>query len=163
MVEREHLPAVIVSPPAPQSGSGDKKPIRLDRAKNMEPNARTEKGTFVIEASSWRLVIRQCEPYPPLSQFSRLIGVFVCFWPRLLAAEPSPGFAYCAPPSPPNCVGEPSKPSSPTDCEAQVQAYVASVFRFRECLDAESEREVRRANEILEQWRCKRSGKACRL
>jgi hypothetical protein len=129
----------------------------------MEPKARTEKGTLVIETSGRRLVSRPCEPYPPLSLFSRLIGVFVCFWPRLLAAEPSSGFEYCAPPYPPTCVGEePSKPSSPTDCEAQVQAYVANVFRFRECLDAESEREVRRANEILEQWRCKRSGKACR-
>ena len=32
-----------------------------------------------------------------------------------------------------------------------------SVYRFRECLDAESERQVRRANEAFEKWKCKRS------
>lgn len=77
------------------------------------------------------------------------------------AAEPSPGFTYCVAPFPPDCVKAPVRSDSHDECETRVQAYVASVFRFRECVEAESEREVRRANEVLDQWRCKGSRKEC--
>jgi hypothetical protein len=76
-------------------------------------------------------------------------------------AEPSPGFTYCVAPFPPDCVKAPVNSDSHDDCETRVQAYVANVFRFRQCIEAESEREVRRANEVLDQWRCKVSRKEC--
>ena len=44
-----------------------------------------------------------------------------------------------------------------------MQAYAAGIFRFRECIEAESEREVRQTNELLDEWRCKVSKKECRI
>lgn len=92
-------------------------------------------------------------------------GVFGCsallaasLYAAMAAAEPSPGFTFCVAPDPPECIDAPAKSERNNDeCEARVQAYVANVFRFRECLEAESERQIRRANEALDRWKCKRS------
>jgi hypothetical protein len=74
------------------------------------------------------------------------------------AEEPSPGFTLCVAPRPPDCVDAPPGPPDPLeDCERRVRAYVANVFKFRQCIEAESEREVRRANEVLDKWKCKGS------
>lgn len=88
--------------------------------------------------------------------------IFVGLDSFIATAEPSPGFTFCVTPYPPDCVKAPLTAQTHDQCEAQVQAYIASVFHFRECIEAESEREVRRANELLDQWRCKVSKKECR-
>ena len=75
--------------------------------------------------------------------------------------EPSSGFNLCVAPRPPDCVDASQAPGPVEDCERRVQAYVARVFRYRECLEAETERQVRRANETLDKWKCKQS-KKCR-
>ncbi len=77
------------------------------------------------------------------------------------ADEPSSGFTLCVAPRPPDCVDAPGKSDSIEDCERRVAAYIATVFRYRECLEAETERQVRRANETLDKLKCKQS-KGCR-
>jgi len=77
------------------------------------------------------------------------------------AGEPWSGFTLCVAPQPPDCVDAPAKSGPATDCERRVRAYVARVFGYRECLEAEIEREVRRANEILDRLKC-RQPKGCR-
>ena len=77
------------------------------------------------------------------------------------AIEPSPGFTLCVAPRPPNCVDGPGKSNAAEVCEPRVQAYIVNVFRYRECLEAESERQVRRANEVVNEMKCRRS-KQCR-
>ena len=73
------------------------------------------------------------------------------------AEEPSPGFTLCVAPRPPDCVDAPRNPDLLEDCDLRLRAYVANVFKFRQCIEAESEREVRRANEVLDKWKCKGS------
>ena len=70
------------------------------------------------------------------------------------AEQPSPGFTLCVAPRPPDCVDAPGKSNSVEECERRVRGYIANVFRFRQCIEAESEREVRRANEVLDKWKC---------
>lgn len=76
------------------------------------------------------------------------------------AAGPARGFAYCAPPTPPACVGKDA--ANEAACDAEVQAFVATVFRYRECLEAESERAVREANDVIETWKCRTGKRDCR-
>ncbi len=71
------------------------------------------------------------------------------------ADEPSSGFNLCVAPHPPGCVEAPAKSDSAEDCERRVQAYVTKVFGYRECLEAESERQVRRANDTLDKLKSK--------
>lgn len=78
------------------------------------------------------------------------------------AAEPSSGFDLCVAPYPPACVNEPRKQLKRDECESELRAYTAAVFHFRECIEAESAREVRRANEVLDHWKCRLSKANCR-
>jgi len=71
--------------------------------------------------------------------------------------EPSSGFTLCVAPRPPDCVDAPGKSDSIEDCERRVVAYISNVFRYRECLEAETERQVRPDNEILDKLKCKQS------
>ncbi|ARN83479.1 hypothetical protein B1812_07655 [Methylocystis bryophila] len=71
--------------------------------------------------------------------------------------DPSSGFNHCVAPRPPDCVDAPAT-SYPTDeCERRVRSYVANVFRYRECLGAETQRQVRRANDTLDKWKRRQS------
>ncbi len=82
--------------------------------------------------------------------------------PASAAAEPVPGFDLCVAPYSPACVNAPRKQLKRDECEAEVRAYTAAVFHFRECIEAESAREVRRANEVLDRWKCRLSKTNCR-
>lgn len=72
-------------------------------------------------------------------------------------------FDYCAPPYPPPCVGEArdANEAKLKACEADVERYVASVFAYRGCVAAETERAVREANATIQALRCVRSPELC--
>ncbi|ARN83805.1 hypothetical protein DSM21852_23750 [Methylocystis bryophila] len=70
------------------------------------------------------------------------------------ANEPSSGFNLCVAAQPPDCVDAPAK-SDYENCERRVRAYLANVFRYRECLEVETERQVRRANDTLDKLKRK--------
>jgi len=78
------------------------------------------------------------------------------------AAELFQGFDLCVAPQSPACVNAPRKQLKRDECEAEVRAYTAAVFHFRECIEAESAREVRRANDVLDRWKCRLSKASCR-
>ncbi|MGJ0509135.1 MAG: hypothetical protein ACR652_18830 [Methylocystis sp.] len=69
------------------------------------------------------------------------------------------GFGFCAPPLKPACVDAPAATGT---CEEDVQLYVRSVFTYRACLEKETERAVREANETLGAWRCRKDPARCR-
>jgi hypothetical protein len=78
------------------------------------------------------------------------------------ATEFTPGFDLCVAPQPPSCVDAPNKRLKREACEEAMQAYVERVFHFRECIEAETEREVRRANDVLDYWKCRTTKKDCK-
>ncbi|WP_442754235.1 hypothetical protein ACNHKD_14745 [Methylocystis sp. JAN1] len=43
-----------------------------------------------------------------------------------------------------------------------MQAFIKAVFKYRTCLDKESERAVREANDALEVWKCRSGAVQCR-
>ena len=63
-------------------------------------------------------------------------------------------FGYCAAPTPPSCVDTMNRGGPSAACRADAEAYVASVFRYRECLSAEMQRAVREANGVIDRIRC---------
>lgn len=72
------------------------------------------------------------------------------------------GWFYCAPPYPPGCVGSPAGDrQARLLCEQAVDAYVASVFRYRACLAKEMERAVLEANKTLQIVKCPRDKRYC--
>ncbi|QGM47970.1 hypothetical protein H2LOC_006405 [Methylocystis heyeri] len=74
-----------------------------------------------------------------------------------------PGFDYCPPPHPPGCMETTGGTKSPTECEEDVQIYIQTVFAYRECLALETERAVRESNDVIDRWKCKKTGsKRCR-
>lgn len=75
-------------------------------------------------------------------------------------AQSSAGFRYCAPPARPACVE--SRAEAARDCERAVEAYVATVFHYRECLARESERAIYESNDVIDQWRCRQNAGRCR-
>ncbi|MGJ0426269.1 hypothetical protein [Methylocystis sp.] len=90
-----------------------------------------------------------------------LILATVCAWPGLSFAEenrPS-GFDYCAPPLRPGCIDAPAVTDA---CETDVQAFIKTVFKYRACLERESGRAVRGANDALEAWKCRTGALKCR-
>jgi hypothetical protein len=76
-----------------------------------------------------------------------------------VAGETPSGFNYCAPPLRPACIDAADPPDS---CERDVQAFIKSVFKYRSCLEKESERAVREANDALEAWKCYTGALQCR-
>lgn len=72
-------------------------------------------------------------------------------------------FGYCAPPTPPACVEQTNDASEKKlkACEADVERYVASVFAYRGCIAAETERAVREANATIRKMRCARDPGFC--
>jgi hypothetical protein len=74
-----------------------------------------------------------------------------------------PGFDYCPPPHPPGCMEATAETKSPTECDEDVQIYIQTVFAYRECLALETERSVRESNNVIDRWKCKKTGsKRCR-
>lgn len=80
-------------------------------------------------------------------------------WPATALSQASPGFTLCVTPQPPDCA---LADKSTEACDAGMEAYVALVFRYRECLARESERAVAQSNDAIDNWRCKRFGQRCR-
>ena len=72
-------------------------------------------------------------------------------------------FNYCAPPTPPSCVEAVTDASEKKlkACETDVERYVASVFAYRGCIAAETERAVREANATIRKMRCARDPAFC--
>ena len=72
-------------------------------------------------------------------------------------------FNYCAPPTPPSCVEAVTDASEKRlkACETDVERYVASVFAYRGCIAAETERAVREANATIRKMRCARDPAFC--
>ena len=83
------------------------------------------------------------------------IGALPC-----AAGEAPSGFNYCAPPFRPACVDGPEAEGH--SCDSEVQAFVATVFKYRFCLERESERAVRDANDAIEQFKCRTGKLKCR-
>ena len=84
-------------------------------------------------------------------------------WPALAEpAELHSRFGYCAPPFAPSCVAAAGQDGRSTEpCEQQVERYVASVFAYRACMAAETERAVREANATIQSLRCARDPALC--
>ncbi|TDX65033.1 hypothetical protein EDE12_1034 [Methylosinus sp. sav-2] len=81
-------------------------------------------------------------------------------FPEAAFPQAAPGFNLCVQPGSPPCVFMPGQPAEA--CGAEVQAYIASVFHYRECLAKESERVIRESNDIIDHWRCRERGERCR-
>lgn len=81
-----------------------------------------------------------------------------------VAATPSlaQGFTHCAPPFRPPCIDTAETEKEIAACEAEMQAYIATVFKYRACIDAESQRAVRDANDAIETWKCQSRQLKCR-
>jgi hypothetical protein len=72
------------------------------------------------------------------------------------------GWGYCAPPYPPACVASPGKgPDARSTCEQDTEIYIASVFKYRECLSKEMERAVLEANHALQRLKCPTDDRFC--
>jgi hypothetical protein len=70
----------------------------------------------------------------------------------------SAGFDYCAPPVRPACVEDRktySDPRARRACEDETNRYVASAFKYRDCMYAAIERAVRQTNETIGRLRCR--------
>jgi len=74
--------------------------------------------------------------------------------------QAAPGFNLCVQPGQPPCVFMPGQPAEA--CGRDVEAYIASVFHYRECLARESERAIRESNDVIDYWRCRERGERCR-
>ncbi len=100
----------------------------------------------------------QKEPDARIDRRRLAAGVLIS---SFLAVSPvsAGGFDYCAPPLRPACVDAAEPPDS---CERDVQAFIRSVFKYRGCLEKESERAVREANDALEAWKCYTGALKCR-
>lgn len=72
-------------------------------------------------------------------------------------------WGYCPPPYPPDCIDTLRKNlHANSACDSAVEAYIASVFRYRACLASESERAVREANHVSRDLRCIKDSTSCR-
>jgi len=76
--------------------------------------------------------------------------------------EYAQGFTHCAPPFRPPCIDTAETEEEIAACENAMQAYIATVFKYRACIDAESQRAVRDANDAIEAWKCQSGKLKCR-
>ncbi|MBG0811455.1 hypothetical protein IY145_19060 [Methylosinus sp. H3A] len=96
---------------------------------------------------------------------SRLCGLAagaaaVLSFPAPAFPQAASGFNLCVQPGSPPCVFMPGQPAEA--CGREVEAYIASVFHYRECLARESERVIRESNDVIDHWRCREKGERCR-
>jgi hypothetical protein len=100
-----------------------------------------------------------------LTFFAALAGAVVLPLVSSLAVQAGDDrwqWAYCAPPYPPACVGARVKePKARTSCEQDAEAYVADVFKYRDCLTKEMERAVREANKVIQTLKCPKDARFC--
>jgi len=80
-------------------------------------------------------------------------------FPAPAFSQASAGFTLCVQPGQPACVFAPGRPAEA--CGRDVDAYIASVFRYRECLAKEGERAIRESNDVIDHWRCRERGERC--
>jgi hypothetical protein len=92
---------------------------------------------------------------------AHIMAILLSLWPAFAMGRPTTGFTFCARPYRPPCASILLKNYPNSACEEQVKAYIASVFRYRECLEKESERAVRESNELIDMWKCKRLNEGC--
>ncbi|HYA80399.1 MAG TPA: hypothetical protein VED87_05670 [Methylocystis sp.] len=78
-----------------------------------------------------------------------------------LAQETGSGFAFCVAPAPPACIDVARTKPERTACEKLVSVCVRSVYQYRACLEAETQRAVLQSNDALDRWRCRRNGAPC--
>jgi hypothetical protein len=95
--------------------------------------------------------------FPLIGALAAAVGG--ALWPVAAEAQAAPGFTFCPAPEPPACV---AAPKAAPACDAEVEAYVARVFRYRECLARETERAVAQSNDVIDGWRCRRFNERCR-
>ena len=72
--------------------------------------------------------------------------------------EASSGFGFCASPVRPACVDDArtySNPSAIKRCDAETNRYLASVFKYRDCMYAQIEGVIRRTNETADLFKCR--------
>jgi hypothetical protein len=84
----------------------------------------------------------------------------VCLFPGVVRAQPAKGFDFCVPPVGPKCVHD-GETGAGAACNREVEAFIATVFAYRQCLERESERAIRESNEIIDHWRCRQRGERC--
>ncbi|HMN71636.1 MAG TPA: hypothetical protein PKA55_07175 [Rhodoblastus sp.] len=102
------------------------------------------------------------KPWPPTRRLVAAAAL-LCVAAPARAQMAVNHFGYCAPPTPPSCVnavmdaGEKKLKA----CEQDVERYVASVFAYRGCIAAETERAVREANATIRKMRCARDPGFC--
>jgi hypothetical protein len=97
---------------------------------------------------------------PPARAAAALIFASASAWPGVSGAqEAQRGFNFCAPPLRPACIDAPTVKEA---CETEVQAFIKFVFKYRGCLEKETERVVREANDSLEAWKCRTGALKCR-
>ncbi|HMK88212.1 MAG TPA: hypothetical protein VK446_01060 [Methylocystis sp.] len=83
----------------------------------------------------------------------------ICF--EAHAQSSASGFNFCAPPTSPACIEEARTADEKQACDEIMRAYVASVFEYRACLEAETTRAVLQSNDAIDRWRCRKQGQ-CR-
>ncbi|KAF2990493.1 hypothetical protein MJC1_02255 [Methylocystis sp. MJC1] len=94
-----------------------------------------------------------------LATAAQIFPVFLALADPCAAGEAPSGFNFCAPPLRPPCIDAPVANDA---CDAEVQAFIKTVFRYRECLEKETQRAVREANDVLEAWKCRTGALTCR-
>lgn len=77
-------------------------------------------------------------------------------------AESFSGFTYCSPPPRPACLERARSEAEMAACDDEMRIYTTMVFKYRECLERETERAVRDANEAIAAWRCRSDKTKCR-
>ena len=80
----------------------------------------------------------------------------------VLAAEGrTPLLGFCAPPPRPACVDDGAAyadPAARVRCDGDMRRFVDSVFAYRQCLNAETERVVRLTNLAIARHKCRMAG-----
>jgi hypothetical protein len=103
---------------------------------------------------------RSAGRFPPAAAAVRAgVVAALAAWPTTALPQAAPGFTLCVMPQPPACA---LAAKAVAACDAEVEAYVGLVFRYRECLARETERAVAQSNDVIDGWRCKRLGERCR-
>lgn len=108
-----------------------------------------------------RMSLRLVGTSTAASPLSLAIAIAFSTLPAPVYSQAASGFNFCVAPPRPACVFETSNRAAGA-CDREVEAYVGVVFRYRECLEAESERAVRESNDVIDHWRCRQNGERCR-
>lgn len=72
-------------------------------------------------------------------------------------SPPATGFTMCVRPSRPACVKNIKRGKAGT-CEVKINAFIAAVVVYRDCLEQEVQRAVREANDIVDQMKGEQVG-----